>query len=188
MSNRRDLKILSLIPAISGVLLLAAGIAGFSYLVWFPVEFKMTTTPKTITTSLASSADRDRNNENLQAQAGCPTGTCSQLGGLNRTAQVAQQTKAVLAHADVQNPTAGQNPTLPPPKIFTAKAMSYYPHNDRVEGGFKDRRSRPLYTLGQYLRGRAPSVLVAMDPSAFEYVQKLSIPELDATFGKKIEF
>ena len=154
MSNRRDLKILSLSPAISGVLLLATCLAGFSYLGWFPVEFKMTTTPKTITTSLASSADRDRNNENLQAQAGCPTGTCSQLGGLNRAAQVAQQTKAVLAQADVQNPTAGQNPTAsqnltsPPPKTFTAKAMSYYPHNDRVECGFKDRRSRLLYTLG----------------------------------------
>ena len=189
-----------------------AGFAGSSRLGWASVEVQVSNALQIITTNLSSSSVRDRNNENLQAQAGCPTGTCSHLGGLNRTAQAAQQSNAGLAQVDMQSPTASQGPrvsqsdtasegpcagqstifsngsTVPSPKTFTAKATSYFPHNDPLLGGLKDRKEHPLHTLGQYLKGRAPYVLIAMDPTAFEYGQKLSIPELDAAFGKKIEF
>lgn len=71
---------------------------------------------------------------------------------------------------------------------YKAKATSYYPANNKMEGGFFDRRGRRLYTLQAYLNGKAPYVSVAMDSKAFAYGTKLQIPELDRHFAKQIEF
>jgi hypothetical protein len=72
---------------------------------------------------------------------------------------------------------------------YQAKATSYYPANDPIEGGFKDMRGKPLYTLQDYLEGKAPYVSVAMDnKNSFAYGTKLRIPELEKKYGKKIEF
>jgi hypothetical protein len=70
-----------------------------------------------------------------------------------------------------------------------ATATGYYPHNDSLQGGFKDMKEQPLHTLQQYLNGKAPYVSVAMDNKAgIKYGQKLNIPELNKEYGKEIPF
>ena len=71
---------------------------------------------------------------------------------------------------------------------FRTRATAYYPHNSRLEGGFKDRRGFPLHTLQQYLAGKAPYVSVAMDLRAFPYGTKIRIPEFEKHYGRRIEF
>ena len=71
---------------------------------------------------------------------------------------------------------------------FTSKSTGYFPHNSKMEGGYKDRVGKRLYTLQAYLRGAAPYVSVAMDSNAFRYGTKLRIKELEEFYGKKIEF
>ncbi len=71
---------------------------------------------------------------------------------------------------------------------YKAHATSYYPDSSQMEGGFKDRIGKKLYTLQSYLNGKAPYVSVAMDSRAFAYGTKLQIPELDKYYGKQIEF
>lgn len=73
-------------------------------------------------------------------------------------------------------------------KSFVAKGTGYYPENSRMEGGFKDRLGKPLYTLQQFLGGDAPYVSVAMDSSAFKYGTKLHIKELSDKYDTEIEF
>ena len=53
---------------------------------------------------------------------------------------------------------------------------------------FVDRRDQPLRTLQDFLSGKANYVSVAMDSKAFPYGTKLRIPELEAKYGKQIEF
>ena len=57
-----------------------------------------------------------------------------------------------------------------------------------MEGGFFDRKGKPLHTLQDYLAGKAPFVSVAMDSKAFPYGTKLRIPELEKKYGQKIDF
>jgi 3D (Asp-Asp-Asp) domain-containing protein len=57
-----------------------------------------------------------------------------------------------------------------------------------MEGGFQDRKGKPLHTLQDYLAGKAPYVSVAMDSKSFPYGQKLRIPELEKKYGRPIEF
>src|SRR5437868_163147 len=71
---------------------------------------------------------------------------------------------------------------------FSSRGTGYYPDASALEGGFKDRLGRPLNTLQDYLAGRAPYVSVAMDSKAFPYGTKLRIPELEAKYGRPIEF
>lgn len=70
-----------------------------------------------------------------------------------------------------------------------ASGTAYYPHNSKLEGGFKDKIGKQLRTLEDYLAGKAPYVSVAMDDrSGFKYGQKLRIPELEQKYGKQIPF
>ena len=71
---------------------------------------------------------------------------------------------------------------------FTAKGTGYYPSNSGVEGGFVDRKGKKLQTLQQFLAGTADYVSVAMDVNAFGYGQHLRIKELDAKYGRAIDF
>lgn len=72
---------------------------------------------------------------------------------------------------------------------YKAKATSYYPADDPIEGGFVDKKGKPLYTLQDYLDGKAPYVSVAMDKeNSFAYGAKLRIPELEKKYGRQIEF
>ncbi|MEY4617026.1 MAG: hypothetical protein RJB66_1986 [Pseudomonadota bacterium] len=73
-------------------------------------------------------------------------------------------------------------------KEYQAKATAYYPSNDGVEGGFKDRKGNNLHPLQKFLAGEAPYVSVAMDTHAFPYGTKLRIPEFEKHYGKPIEF
>jgi 3D (Asp-Asp-Asp) domain-containing protein len=57
-----------------------------------------------------------------------------------------------------------------------------------MEGGFLDRKGKPLHTLQDFLSGKAPYVSVAMDSKAFPYGTKLRIPELEKKYGRPIEF
>lgn len=84
-------------------------------------------------------------------------------------------------------------PSFPDVEIGTggaaARATAYYPDSSALEGGYKDMRGKPLFTLQDYLAGRAPYVSVAMDNKAgIKYGQKLCIPELDQHYGKNIPF
>lgn len=84
------------------------------------------------------------------------------------------------------------NPPPPPPgatgPTYTATGTGYYPANNSLEGGFLDRLGKPLYTLQAYLAGKAPYVSTAMDRHAFNYGQKIRIPELEKKYGRTIEF
>jgi hypothetical protein len=71
---------------------------------------------------------------------------------------------------------------------FNARGTGYYPDASPLEGGFVDRRDQPLRTLQDFLSGKANYVSVAMDSKAFPYGTKLRIPELEAKYGKQIEF
>lgn len=73
-------------------------------------------------------------------------------------------------------------------KSFVARGTGYYPDGSALEGGFKDRKGKPLRTLQQFLAGSASYVSVAMDSNAFSYGQRLRIKELDAKYGKSIVF
>lgn len=72
---------------------------------------------------------------------------------------------------------------------FTADAVgtAYYPCNNALEGGFKDKLGKDLCTLEAFLNGDAPYVSVAMD-KRIPYGTKLCIPELNAKYGRNIEF
>ncbi|HYV46627.1 MAG TPA: peptidoglycan-binding protein [Myxococcaceae bacterium] len=76
----------------------------------------------------------------------------------------------------------------PQGKGFTAKGTGYFPDNSAMEGGFKDRKGAPLHTLQDFLAGKSKYVSVAMDSKAFPYGTKLRIPELEAKYGRPIEF
>lgn len=99
------------------------------------------------------------------------------MGPKTRAAQTAfqrsQQTSAF-------EPPRGQR--------FSSRGTGYFPDASPMEGGFKDRLGRPLHTLQDHLAGRAPYVSVAMDSRAFPYGTKLRIPELEAKYGRPIEF
>jgi 3D (Asp-Asp-Asp) domain-containing protein len=71
---------------------------------------------------------------------------------------------------------------------FTSRATGYYPDSSALEGGFVDRRGARLRTLQQFLAGQADYVSVAMDSSAFPYGQHLRIRELEAKYGRAIDF
>lgn len=71
---------------------------------------------------------------------------------------------------------------------FTSKGTGYYPSGSALEGGFVDRKGVRLHTLQQFLAGQAAYVSVAMDSSAFPYGQHLRIQELEAKYGRAIDF
>ena len=71
---------------------------------------------------------------------------------------------------------------------FTSKGTGYYPSSSALEGGFVDRKGVKLHTLQQFLAGQASYVSVAMDSSAFAYGQHLRIQELEAKYGRAIDF
>lgn len=70
----------------------------------------------------------------------------------------------------------------------TAKSSGYFPHNDSMEGGHFDRKGKPLRTLQDYLAGKADYVSVAMDSNAAPYGTRIRIPELEAKYGREIDF
>lgn len=75
-----------------------------------------------------------------------------------------------------------------PNKFVTdARGTAYYPCNNELEGGFKDKRGKGLCTLQAFLKGDANYVSVAMDGTV-PYGTKLRIPELEAKYGRNIEF
>ena len=76
-----------------------------------------------------------------------------------------------------------------PSRTYQAKGTGYYPANNRMEGGFKDRRGMPLLTLQDFLEGKAQYVSVAMDKNLpIQYGTKIRIPELEKKYGRQIEF
>lgn len=78
--------------------------------------------------------------------------------------------------------------TTPAARTYPARGTGYYPDRSAMEGGFVDRKGKPLHTLQDFLAGKASYVSVAMDSTAFPYGTKLRIPELEAKYGRPIEF
>ncbi len=73
-------------------------------------------------------------------------------------------------------------------RTFVSKGTGYYPDASPLEGGFVDRKGKPLRTLQAYLEGTADYVSVAMDSIPFAYGTRLRIRELEAKHGKPITF
>ena len=93
---------------------------------------------------------------------------------------------ASLAGGRPQSDGGGVNAGL---GTHRAKATSYYPSNDGVEGGYVDTKGHKLNTLQDYLSGKAPYVSVALDANLhLPYGAKLRIPELEKKYGRPIEF
>src|SRR5262245_34112978 len=53
---------------------------------------------------------------------------------------------------------AAEPAPAPQGKSYTAKGTGYYPDASPMEGGFVDRKGKPLQTLQDYLAGKAPYV------------------------------
>lgn len=73
------------------------------------------------------------------------------------------------------------------------KATGYYPHNSKMEGGFKDKIGKPLHTLQDFLDGSASYVSIAIDKTLYKngtvkYGDSFRIPEMEKKYGKKIIF
>jgi peptidoglycan hydrolase-like protein with peptidoglycan-binding domain len=98
------------------------------------------------------------------------------------------RTRAAQRAFQSANPNATDSFQPPAGRRFASRGTGYYPDASPLEGGFQDRLGRPLHTLQDYLAGRAPYVSVAMDSRAFPYGTKLRIPELEAKYGRPIEF
>lgn len=71
---------------------------------------------------------------------------------------------------------------------YRARGTGCFPDSSAMEGGFVDRQGQPLHTLQDFLEGKASYVSVAMDASAFPYGTRLRIPELEAKYGRAIDF
>lgn len=70
---------------------------------------------------------------------------------------------------------------------FTAKATSYYPDSSALEGGYNDRKGKPLKTLQSFIAGKTDGVTVAMDATAFAYGQILCSPTLNQSYSARIK-
>jgi 3D (Asp-Asp-Asp) domain-containing protein len=73
-------------------------------------------------------------------------------------------------------------------KAFASRATGYYPFNDKMQGGYVDRKGRKLRTLQDFLDGKADYVSVAMDVNVAKYGTRLCIPEIEDSYGRAIEF
>ena len=142
----------------------------------------------------------------LKAKGFDPQGTDGKFGANTRKAVVAFQRANGLEPDGVVGKnthqalfgSAPQSPPVPAGPVdgfqpaegqkFKARGTGYYPDSSPLEGGFVDRRDQPLRTLQDFLSGKANYVSVAMDSKAFPYGTKLRIPELEAKYGKQIEF
>jgi 3D (Asp-Asp-Asp) domain-containing protein len=73
---------------------------------------------------------------------------------------------------------------------FKSFKTGYFPDSSEMQGGYVDRKGKPLQTLQNYLRGRAPYVSVAMDHTdrRFPYGTMLRIPDLEKRYGRCILF
>jgi len=90
--------------------------------------------------------------------------------------------------AMASEPRERQEERAVPCRRHLARATGYYPRNDAMEGGYRDRRGKRLHSLQEFLDGRAAFVSVAMDPAAFAYGTPLTIPELDEAYERHIVF
>lgn len=90
--------------------------------------------------------------------------------------------------ADPGGEEASTTDALSVTSSFVSHGTGYYPARSALEGGFVDRKGVRLRTLQQFLAGQADYVSVAMDSSAFPYGQHLRIKELDAKYGRAIDF
>ena len=75
---------------------------------------------------------------------------------------------------------------LVPGQKYEARATSYYPADNAMEGGFVDRKGYKLNTLQDFLDGKADYVSVAMDSKACPYGTKITVEELDTKYGRHI--
>lgn len=71
---------------------------------------------------------------------------------------------------------------------YRTMRSGYFPDDSEMEGGYTDRKGRPLHTLQQYLNGEADYVSVAMDSALFRYGTRVRIPEIERAVGRCIEF
>ena len=73
---------------------------------------------------------------------------------------------------------------------FSSHRTGYFPENSKMQGGFTDRKGKPLRTLQGYISGRQDYVSAAMDHqfTRLPYGTKVRIPAIEKHFGKCIEF
>ncbi len=114
------------------------------------------------------------------------TGSRTKTGGSNRASARSEKDVATRSNSDNVNPPADAIDKTVKCQA-SARGTAYYPFNNALEGGFKDKLGKDLCTLQAYLRGEVPYVSVAMDESV-RYGSKLCIPELNAKYGRNIEF
>ena len=139
----------------------------------------------------------------LQKKGFDPQGTDGKFGANTRAAVIAfQRANGLKPDGVVGKDTRAAlfgpaSPSAPPRtgpvdgfegQKYKARGTGYFPDSSAMEGGYVDRKGAKLNTLQDFLAGRAPFVSVAMDSKAFPYGTKLRIPELEAKYGRQIEF
>lgn len=75
----------------------------------------------------------------------------------------------------------------PPGEAHSATGTGYYPHNNRMEGGFKDMKGARLNTLQDFLAGKAPYVSIALDQNMYEHVIQARRNEYRKTGNPKLK-
>ena len=76
---------------------------------------------------------------------------------------------------------------------YDSRGTGYYPYNNKMEGGYVDKKGKPLCTLQDYLDGKTDYVSIALDNNLYKngtikYGDKFRIPELEQKYGRYIEF
>jgi hypothetical protein len=82
---------------------------------------------------------------------------------------------------------------IPGQVMGVASSTGYFPNNSKLEGGFHDKMGNKLFTLQDYLAGKAPYVSIALDKNLYKqgsvkYGDKFRIPELEAKYNRVIDF
>jgi len=70
-------------------------------------------------------------------------------------------------------------------RTVIAKGTAYYPHDDPMNGGYKDKRGNPLHTVQDVVEGKSRYVSLAMGPNV-PYGTLVRMPELSKKYGRPI--
>ncbi len=158
-----------------------------------PGQNNLSAVPSTLSGSAPSSVASKTVSQLLGRPGAFPNPALSPIPAPVPTSSLAPIYRPVAPEVKAKSPSSAVSD---PPQGTTkgvAKGTGYYPANNRMEGGFVDKRDTPLRTLQDYLDGKASYVSIALDKNLYKngqvkYGDTFRIPELEKKYGRKIIF